>query len=587
MQTEKKDKKKKVTSQTLGIAAREVLLPRWKILLLGLVLIFISRVASLVLPGSSKFLIDNVFKTGDMKMLKLIIIAVVAAVSVQAVLNFFLTKILSVEAHFLISELRRKIAKHILRLPLDFFNKEKSGALVSRIMVDPEGVRNLVGTGFVQLIGGILTAAFALIILIKLNALMTLFSLIILIIFGIIMLKTFGYIRPIFRLRGEINAQVTGRITETIGGIRVIKGFHAEKREDEVFKKGVGKLFLNVKKSLTATALVSMTTLLLTGFTYAVVMSFSAFAVLRKDMTTGDFVIYIMYLALLAFPIVQMSNIGSQITEAFAGLDRMNDILSLDLEGTESERTISLDKIDGDIEFRNVFFEYHENVPVIHDVSFKAGKGTVTALVGSSGSGKTTISSLVASFLKPDRGEIYLDGKNLANVKLDDFRKKLAVVLQDDFLFEGTIKENILFGNPDASDEQLSNALNAAHIPEFSDKLPDGIDTLIGERGVKLSGGQKQRVSIARAIIADPKILILDEATSNLDTETERLIQASLETLFKGRTTFVIAHRLSTIRRAAQILVIEEGKIQEQGTHEELIALQQRYHQLYTYQSRI
>ncbi|MBN2444439.1 MAG: ABC transporter ATP-binding protein [Spirochaetales bacterium] len=580
-------KKKKITKEALSIAAKEIILPRWRILLLGLILILLSRVAGLVLPGSFKYLVDNVFTGKNRELLTYILLAVVAAGVIQAVCNFLLTRILQVEAHNLISRLRVKVARHILHLPLELFNKEKVGALVSRIMIDPEGVRNLVGTGFVELIGGTLTAGLSLFFLFRINTPMTLFSLVILLVFGGIMLKAFAIIRPIFRKRGEINADVTGRLNETIGGIRVIKGFHAEKRESKIFAEGAGRLYNNVKKSLTATALVTMFGLILISVTSAGVMWFSSFSVIKGDMTTGDFMSYLMFLALLAMPIIQMSNIGSQITESFAGLDRMNEMLGLVPEGSEPERSHVLSGIRGKIEFKNVSFEYKEDVPVIRGINFEVTPGMVTALVGSSGSGKSTIASLVASFYKPDGGEVLVDGINLNTIKLDSYRKHLAVVLQDDFLFEGTIRENILFGKPHATETELNKALDIAFVTEFASKMPEGINTLIGERGVRLSGGQKQRLSIARAIIADPKILILDEATSNLDTESEKLIQEALGHLIKGRTTFIIAHRLSTIRQADQILVIEDGKIGEQGTHEDLIARQGRYYQLYTYQARI
>ena len=581
------DAKKKISRKTLAIAAKEIMLPKWKRLLVGLILILISRGASLVLPGTAKYLVDNILINKDLSMLTQLLALIVGAVIVQAVTGFYLTRLLSVEAHSLVLQLRLKIAKHALRLPLNYFFQEKTGRLVSRIMSDPVGVRNLIGTGFLQLIGGIFTAGFSLVILLRINATMTLFSGVVLIIFGAIMLKAFAYIRPMFYERQKTEAEVTGRLTEAIGGIKVIKGFHAEEREDEVFRGGADKLYGYVKQTLTATAFVSMLSLLLTGVTTAAVMAFSARAVMDGTMTTGDFVQYAVYLALLVSPVVQMSNIGSQLTDAFAGLDRMNEVLNLTLEGQEPNRIFELESLNGHVEFRDVSFEYQENVHVINNISFTAEAGTVTALVGSSGSGKTTISSLVASFMKPDEGQVLIDGKDLAQVKLGSYRKYLAVVLQDDFLFEGSIRENILFGNPEASEEALREAAATANIDEFVERLPEGMDTIIGERGVRLSGGQKQRVSIARAIIANPRILILDEATSNLDTESEIMIQESLEKLIEGRTTFVIAHRLSTIRRAHQILVIEDGRIAEQGTHEELIAKEGRYFQLYTYQARI
>jgi subfamily B ATP-binding cassette protein MsbA len=494
---------------------------------------------------------------------------------------------LSVEAQHLISQLRVKVQKQIINLPISFFDNTKSGALVSRIMTDVEGVRNLVGTGLVQLFGGILTSVIAFGILLYINPMMTVFAVLPLLLFGIVSLKAFGHIRPIFRSRGKINAEVTGRLTESLGGIRVIKGFNAEKQEISVFQKGVDRLFQNVKKSLTATSLVTSAATLLLGITSVLIMGVGGNLIIQDKMSVGDLFAFTLYLGFLVAPIVQMSNIGSQITEAFAGLDRMEEILRLEREGQESERTQILDKIKGHISFEDVSFSYEEGKKILHNVSFDSRAGSVTALVGTSGSGKTTIAGLAASFLKPDSGIIKVDNIDLESAKLESYRSQLGVVLQDDFLFEGTIRENILFPKPEASEQELISAVEAAHVKEFTDRFEDGLDTLIGERGIKLSGGQRQRVAIARALLANPRILILDEATSNLDTESELYIQESLSHLMEGRTTFVIAHRLSTIRRADQILVIEDGKIAEQGTHEELIEKEGRYYQLYTYQARI
>jgi subfamily B ATP-binding cassette protein MsbA len=454
-------------------------------------------------------------------------------------------------------------------------------------MTDVEGVRNLVGTGLVQLFGGILTSVIAFGILIYINPMMTLFAVLPLLVFGVISLKAFAYIRPIFRKRGAINAEVTGRLTESLGGIRVIKGFNAETQEISVFQKGVDRLFQNVKKSLTTTSLITSAATLLLGITSVLIMGVGGNLIMQDKMSVGDLFAFTLYLGFLIAPIVQMSNIGSQITEAFAGLDRMEEILSLEKEGNESDRIQSLEKIEGNISFENVSFSYEEGKEILHNISFKAPAGSVTALVGTSGSGKTTIAGLAASFIKPDSGVIYLDKIDLKNIKLESYRSRLGVVLQDDFLFEGTIKENILFPKPEASEKELDAAVDAAHVREFTDRFDDGLDTLIGERGIKLSGGQRQRVAIARALLANPQVLILDEATSNLDTESELFIQESLSHLMEGRTTFVIAHRLSTIRRADQILVIEDGKIAEQGTHDKLIKKEGRYYQLYTYQARI
>jgi ABC-type multidrug transport system fused ATPase/permease subunit len=583
-----KDKKsKKVTLSSISYVFKNIILPRKKLLFVGLILIIINRLSGLILPGASKYLIDEVIKKSNIDLLYTLLGAVAGAVAVQSVTSFALTRLLSVEAQHLISLLRAKVQQHIIYLPLRFFDNTKSGELVSRIMTDVEGVRNLVGTGLVQLFGGVLTAVVALFLLIRINALMTLYVLVPLIIFGLISLKAFGFIRPIFRERGRINAEVTGRLTESLGGIRVIKGFNAENYEIGVFEKGVQNLFENVKKSLTSTSLVTSSATLLLGIASVVIMGLGANMIIENKMTIGDFFAFVMYLGFLIAPIVQMSNIGSQMTEAFAGLDRTEEIMNTDQEGEEENRTKVLKDLKGDIEFNQVTFGYEEDKAVIKDISFSAPAGSVTALVGTSGSGKTTIAGLAASFLKPDSGRITIDGVNLAEVKLNNYRSRLGVVLQDDFLYEGTIRDNILFARPDASEEELLAAVEAAHVHEFTDRFDDGLDTLIGERGVKLSGGQRQRVAIARAILADPKILILDEATSNLDTESELYIQESLAELMKGRTTFVIAHRLSTIRKASQILVIEGGRIAEQGSHEELIKKEGRYFQLYTYQARI
>lgn len=585
---ENKEKtKKKLSSNSLKYVLREIILPRKSLLLFGLVLIIVNRLSGLVLPGSIKYLIDEVIVKDDYQLLYLILTAVGLAVTIQSVTSYALTRLLSVEAQHLISLLRVKVQQQIIHLPIRFFDNTKSGALVSRIMTDVEGVRNLVGTGLVQLFGGILTSVIALGILLYINPMMTLFAVLPLLIFGVVSLKAFAYIRPLFRKRGEINAEVTGRLTESLGGIRVIKGFNAEKQEIGVFQKGVDRLFQNVKKSLTTTSFVTSAATLLLGITSVLIMGVGGNLIMQDKMSVGDLFAFTLYLGFLIAPIVQMSNIGSQITEAFAGLDRMEEVLSLEKEGQETDRTQNLDKIEGNISFDDVSFSYDEGKEILYNISFQAPAGSVTALVGTSGSGKTTIAGLAASFLKPDSGIIRIDKIDLKNVKLESYRSKLGVVLQDDFLFEGTIRENILFPKPEASEEELLAAVEAAHVKEFTDRLDDGLDTLIGERGIKLSGGQRQRVSIARALLADPRILILDEATSNLDTESESYIQESLSHLMEGRTTFVIAHRLSTIRRADQILVIEEGKIAEQGTHEELIKKEGRYYQLYTYQARI
>ncbi|MCB9265978.1 MAG: ABC transporter ATP-binding protein [Lewinellaceae bacterium] len=572
---------------TLRQAFQAFIWPRKGLILLGLVLIVISRLAGLVLPGASKYLIDNVIVNKDMQMLKLLLAAVAGAIIVQAVTSFWLTQLLSVEAQLLISKLRARVQKKILSLPISYFDNNKSGALVSRIMTDVEGVRNLVGTGLVQLVGGTLTSVASLILLIRISPMMTLYVLVPVSIFAFIALKAFGYIRPIFRERGVLNAQVTGRLVETLNGVRVIKGFNAEEQENATFEQGVEMLFQNVKKSLTSTSLMTSSATFLLGIATTGIMGIGGYQIIQGNMTFGDFLAFTLYLGFMIAPIVQMSNIGSQLTEAFAGLDRTEEIMNMDPEDDPSVRTVQLQSVKGDIRFDKVSFAYIEGKEVVHDITFDAPSGSVTALVGTSGSGKTTIAGLAASFLNPDSGKVTIDGTDLSTVSLSSYRRHLGVVLQDDFLFEGTIRENILFPRPDATEEQLQQAVKAAYVNEFTDRFEDGLDTLIGERGVKLSGGQRQRIAIARAILADPKIIILDEATSNLDTESESLIQKSLNDLMRGRTTFVIAHRLSTIRKADQILVVEDGYIVERGNHQELIDKQGRYYELYTYQARI
>ena len=568
-------------------AFKEYIWPRKKIVLVGLVLIIIRSLSGMVLPYASKTLMDNIIPSKDVSSLWILIIIVCSSILVQSLTSFSLTRLLSVEAQHLIYLLRSQVQRKLLSLPINFFDNNKTGALVSRVMNDVEGVRNLVGTGLVQLIGGSITAIISLIILIKINALMTVFVLVPVGIFAIIAMKAFVYIRPIFKNRGVINAEVTGRLTEILSGVRVIKGFNAEEQENKSFQKGAEKLYLNVKKSLTATALITSSSTLLLGLASAGIMGIGGYFMMDNTMTFGDFISFTLFLGFMIAPIVQMSNIGSQLTEAMAGLDRTQELMEMTIEDNPKVRINYLNEIKGDIVFNNVSFSYEENKEVLHNISFKAPSGSVTALVGSSGSGKSTIASLAATFLNPTKGAVSLDGIDLSEVNLSSFRTHLGVVLQDDFLYAGTIRENILFPRPNASEEELISAVKGAYVNEFTDKFVDGLDTVIGERGIKLSGGQKQRISIARALLADPKIIILDEATSNLDTESETFIQKSLNTLMKDRTTLVIAHRLSTIQQANQILVIEEGKIVEEGIHEELIAKKGRYFDLYTYQSRI
>lgn len=572
---------------TFAWAFRQIIWPRRKTLIFGLFLIILSRLASLVLPGASKYLVDDVIQNSDLEMLKTLLIVVVIAITVQAITSFLLTRILSVEAQHLISQLRTKVQKKVLSLPISYFDNTKSGELVSRIMTDVEGVRNLVGTGLVQMVGGTITAVISLVLLINISASMTIFVLVPVSIFAFVAMKAFGKIRPIFRTRGKINAEVTGRLTETLNGVRVIKGFNAEEQENTIFEKGVLKLYNNIKSSLTATAFVTSSGTFLLGLASVGIMGIGGYYIINGDMTIGDFLAFTLYLGFMIAPIVQMSNIGSQLNEAFAGLDRTEEIMKMDPENMPDERPTVLDSLYGDIEFRNVSFAYEEGKDVLHDINFKAPPGSVTALVGSSGSGKSTTASLAASFLTPQKGQVTIDGHDLSKVNLESYRRHLGVVLQDDFLFEGTIRENIIFPRPNATEDEIQAAVKGAYVDEFTDRFEDGLETLIGERGVKLSGGQQQRISIARALLANPKVIILDEATSNLDTESEMYIQKSLNMLMKDRTTFVIAHRLSTIRQADQILVIEDGQIVERGTHDELIGKEGRYFELYTYQSRI
>ena len=573
---------------TLKQVFKTIIWPRRKLIGIGLILIVISRLAGLVLPLATKYLIDDVIAKGDLYMLKMVLIAVVASITLQAITSYLLTKILSVEAQHLISVLRAQVQKHLLKLPTRFFDNQKSGALVSRVMTDVEGVRNLVGTGLVQLVGGFLSAAISLVLMIRISPMLTLYVLVPVLIFGLISLKAFAYIRPVFRERGKLNADVSGRLTETLNGVRVIKGFNAEAQEIKIFEDGVEKLFQNVKKTLTSTSIVTSAATFLLGLASAGILGIGGYMIIQNQLTFGDFLSFTLFLGFMIAPIVQMSNIGSQLTESFAGLDRTEELMNMPIEDDGTIRTTKIGNIKGDIEFKDVSFAYEEGKPVLKNISFSAPAGSVTALVGTSGSGKTTIAGLAASFLNPDSsGIITIDGLDLSKVSLDSYRSQLGVVLQDDFLFEGSIRENILFPRPQASEEELQGAVKAAFVHEFTDRFELGLDTIIGERGVKLSGGQRQRIAIARAILANPRILILDEATSNLDTESESYIQESLRTLMKGRTTFVIAHRLSTIRQATQILVVEQGQIQERGMHEELIEKKGRYFELYTYQARI
>jgi len=562
----------------------ELVRPRRAVLALGMLLMAINRVSGLVLPYSTKTLVDNIITKKQYGPLRLLILAVVGATIVQGVTSFALTQLLSKAAQRLIAELRRKVQQHVGRLPVAYYDSNKSGMLVSRIMSDVEGVRNLIGTGLVEFTGGLLTAILSLVVLLKLSAPMTGVALAAVLAFGLALRKAFGVMRPIFRERGKINAEVTGRLTESLGGVRVVKGYHAEAAEAEVFAGGVQRLLDNVMKSLTSTSLMSLGATLMMGILGALVMYLGARQIMAGHLTMGGFFTFTMFLAFLIGPVFQIVGIGTQISEALAGLERTREVLRERPEDEDPRRTVSIGRISGEVVFEGVNFAYDEGKTVLYDVSFRSAPDTVTALVGPSGSGKSTIIGLIAAFYTPKDGAIYVDGIDLSTIRLDSYRTQLGVVLQDTFLFDGTIRENVAFSRPSATEAQIREACRIARVDEFAESFEKGYDTIVGERGVKLSGGQRQRVSIARAILADPAILILDEATSSLDSESEALIQEGLSYLMRGRTTFVIAHRLSTIRRADQILVVEGGRIVEHGRHESLYALHGRYYDLYTRQ---
>lgn len=567
--------------------AKDVIWTRRYRLVLGFILMVVDRAAGLVLPASSKYLVDTVIANRRTDVLLPLALAVGAASLVQASSSFALSQILGVTAQRAITDMRRRVHRHIMRLRVSFFDSVKSGELISRVMADAEGIRNLVGTGLVQLFGGLLTAIAGLTVLFYLNWKLTTVTLFVLSAYGVIMAYAFTSLRPVFWARGALNAKVTGRLAEALGGIRIVKAYTAEKREERIFTRDANELLRNVATSVTATSAVSAFSSVILGAVGAIMIVGGGRAILSGQMTLGDFAMYIFFIGLVAAPLVQISSISTQLSEAFAGLDRIREIRSLPTEDDQDGELEPLSSLAGEIRFENVSFEYTEGIPVLKGISFEAPAGTTTALVGSSGSGKSTLASLVLTFNRPTKGRILVDGRELSRIRLRDYREKVGVVLQDNFLFDGTLRDNVSYSRPAASSEEILEACRIAHCDEFVESLPEGYDTVVGERGVKLSGGQRQRIAIARAILANPKILILDEATSSLDSESEALIQDGLRSLREGRTTFVIAHRLSTIVTADQIVVLEHGEIVERGGHEELLALRGRYRELYDRQYRL
>jgi subfamily B ATP-binding cassette protein MsbA len=579
-------KKTRVTASAAWREARELIWAHRRRLGLGLMLMLISRAAGLVLPASSKWLIDEVIGEERVELLLPLALAAGAATIVQAVASFGLSQILGVAAQRAITDMRKRVQAHVMRLPIRYFDSTQTGVLISRIMSDADGIRNLVGTGLVQLVGGFVTALMGMTVLFWLNWRLTTITLAVLGIFGGGMAYAFRTLRPLFRERGKISAEVTGRLTEALGGIRIVKSYTAEKREEIVFTKGAHRVFRNIAKSMTGVSATTAGSTVVVGLIGVLMIWLGGRAIIAGEMTLGDLIMYIFFIGLVAAPLVSIASVGTQVTEAFAGLDRIREILDMRTETDEDARRESLDRLRGEVAFEDVWFEYTPGQPVLRGVSFESAPGTTTALVGSSGSGKSTLISLVMAFNRPAKGRLLVDGRDLAGLRLKDYREQLASVLQDNFLFDGSIAENVGYAQPSASLDDIKDACRVAHCDEFISQFPQGYDTIVGERGIKLSGGQRQRVSIARAILANPRILILDEATSSLDSESEQMIQEGLRRLRSGRTTFVIAHRLSTIRSADQILVLEAGEIVERGTHAQLLALKGRYAQLYEKQYR-